>query len=192
MSKYFKLLSRNIERYTDSRRGTPKGTIVQIKGNVNAYLAKPSSGESKKAVLYLPDIFGIWQNSKLMADAFAAQGYLCLVVDTFNGDPVPLEMPDGFDLMKWLSEGSDGNNPHTIDAVDPIVVSGIEYLKGIGVTQIAAAGYCLGAKVSRLVISDNFQHADTISSTLFATTRVAFKSVSSPILLLWSRKNWLR
>jgi dienelactone hydrolase len=90
-----------------------------------------------------------------MADAFAAQGYICLVVDTFNGDPVPLEMPDGFNIMKWLTEGSDGNNPHTIDAVDPIVVSGIEYLKSIGLTKIAAVGYCLGAKVSCLVISDN-------------------------------------
>ncbi|KAM0285059.1 hypothetical protein ACHAO9_008890 [Fusarium lateritium] len=126
--------------------GKPKGTDIQIKGNVNAYLAKPSSGETNQAVLYLPDIFGIWQNSKLMADAFAAQGYLCLVLDTFNGDPVPLEMPDGFDIMKWLKEGSDGQNPHTIDAVDPIVVSGIEYLKSIGITQIAAVGYCLGAK----------------------------------------------
>jgi dienelactone hydrolase len=89
-----------------------------------------------------------------MADAFAAQGYLCLVLDTFNGDPVPLEMPDGFDIMNWLNEGSDGQNPHTPEAVDPIVVSGIEYLKSIGVTQIAAVGYCLGARVSRLLISD--------------------------------------
>lgn len=82
-----------------------------------------------------------------MADAFAAEGYTCLVVDTFNGDPVPLEMPEGFDIMKWLGEGSDGKNPHGAEAVDPIVVSGIEYLKSIGITQIAAVGYCLGAKV---------------------------------------------
>ncbi|EXL46733.1 hypothetical protein FOCG_11081 [Fusarium oxysporum f. sp. radicis-lycopersici 26381] len=124
--------------------GAPKGDIVKV-GNVTGYLAK-SSKESKQAVLYLPDIFGIWQNSKLMADAFAAEGYTCLVVDTFNGDPVPLEMPEGFDIMKWLGEGSDGKNPHTAEAVDPIVVSGIEYLKSIGITQIAAVGYCLGAK----------------------------------------------
>lgn len=82
-----------------------------------------------------------------MADAFAAEGYICLVLDTFNGDPVPLQMPDGFDIMKWLNEGSDGKNPHTTQAVDPIVVSGINYLKNIGLEQIAAVGYCLGAKV---------------------------------------------
>ncbi|PTD09476.1 Hydrolase tropI [Fusarium culmorum] len=126
--------------------GEPTGSIIHIDNNINGYVAKPSSGQTNKAILYLPDIFGIWQNSKLMADAFAAEGYICLVLDTFNGDPVPLQMSDGFDIMKWLSEGSDGKNPHTTEAVDPIVVSGINYLKNIGVEQIAAVGYCLGAK----------------------------------------------
>lgn len=92
-----------------------------------------------------------------MADAFAAEGYTCLVVDTFNGDPVPLEMPEGFDIMKWLGEGSDGKNPHTAEAVDPIVVSGIEYLKSIGIIQIAAVGYCLGAKVGCIPKHEVFQ-----------------------------------
>ncbi|KAG8666624.1 hypothetical protein FPOAC2_11740 [Fusarium poae] len=126
--------------------GEPTGTTIQIDNKTNGYVAKPFSGESKKAVLYLPDIFGIWQNSKLMADAFAAQGYLCLVLDTYNGDPVPPQMPDGFDIMKWLNEGSDGKNPHTSEATDQIVVAGINYLKDLGVTKIAAVGYCIGAK----------------------------------------------
>ncbi|CEI39786.1 hypothetical protein FVEN_g2067 [Fusarium venenatum] len=126
--------------------GEPTGSIIQIDNKINGYVANPPSGQPKKAILYLPDIFGIWQNSKLMADAFAAQGYLCLVLDTYNGDPVPLQMPDGFDIMKWLTEGSDGKNPHTTEATDSIVVAGIKYLKSIGVAKIAAVGYCIGAK----------------------------------------------
>ncbi|RGP61375.1 hydrolase dienelactone hydrolase, partial [Fusarium longipes] len=126
--------------------GTPEGETIQIENKINGYLAKPSSGQSKKTILYLPDIFGIWQNSKLMADAFASKGYTCLVLDTHNGDPVPLQMPDGFDIMKWFNQGSSGNNPHTVDAVDPIIVAGIKYLKSIGATKIAAVGYCIGAK----------------------------------------------
>lgn len=128
-------------------RGEPGGILVRIDGKIDAYLAKPSSKIPRQGILYIPDIVGIWQNSKLMADAFAAQGYVCLVVDIFNGDPAPLNMPDGFDIMKWLTEGSDGHNPHTPDAIDPIVQSSIAYLKSIGITQIGAAGYCLGAKV---------------------------------------------
>ncbi|KAF4446665.1 hypothetical protein F53441_9707 [Fusarium austroafricanum] len=126
--------------------GTPKGETVNVSGNVTGYLAKPSSNEAKKAVLYLPDIFGIWQNSKLMADAFAAEGYVCLVLDTFNGDALPVNLPEGFNIGKWFGEGSDGKNPHTAEVIDPIVVSGIEYLKSIGITQIGAVGYCIGAK----------------------------------------------
>lgn len=111
-------------------------------------MALPAEKEaSQRAVLYLPDIIGIWQNSKLMADAFARQGYACLVLDLFNGDPAPLNMPEDFDIMKWLQEGTGGKNPHTSETIDPIVVSGINYLKGLGITKIAAAGYCFGAKV---------------------------------------------
>lgn len=81
-----------------------------------------------------------------MADAFAKQGYTTLVLDLFNGDPVKLNRPEGFDLMSWLSKGSDGNNPHTMEYVDPIVEKGIQHLKDLGVTKIGAVGYCFGAK----------------------------------------------
>lgn len=84
-----------------------------------------------------------------MADQFAANGYLCLVVDTFNGDPLPLgDKPPGFDFMSWLNNGMDGKNPHTPEAVDPIVEAAIKALKEeYGVTKLGAVGYCFGAKV---------------------------------------------
>ncbi|KAF3803777.1 Hydrolase tropI [Colletotrichum gloeosporioides] len=127
--------------------GTPEGSLIQIDGNIEAYLAIPTSQQTPaRAVLYLPDIIGIWQNSKLMADEFARHGYVCLVLDTFNRDPCPLNMPADFDIMKWLQEGSDGQNPHTTETIDPIVQAAIKYLKGMGIEQIGAAGYCFGAK----------------------------------------------
>lgn len=82
-----------------------------------------------------------------MADAFAARGYLTVVVDLFNGDPIPLNRPEGFDLMKWLAQGSTGDNPHTKEQVDPIVVKAIAAMRGMGVKHIGAVGYCFGAKV---------------------------------------------
>lgn len=83
-----------------------------------------------------------------MADTFAAEGYTTLVLDLFNGDPVPLNKPAGFDIMSWISKGSDGQNPHTKEFVDPIIVSGIKTLQSLGIKKIGAAGYCFGAKVS--------------------------------------------
>ncbi|KAF4944288.1 hypothetical protein FSARC_14709 [Fusarium sarcochroum] len=100
---------------------------------MGSLLLSTSGGEHKDvAILYLPDIFGIWQNSKLMADQFAACGYHCLVADTFNGDAT--------------TEGSNGKNPHTKE-VDPIVEAAIQFLKQeYGVAKIGAVGYCFGGK----------------------------------------------
>lgn len=174
-------------------RGEPTGSIIQIDNKINGYLAKPLSGQTNKAILYLPDIFGIWQNSKLMADAFAAEGYICLVLDTFNGDPVPLQMPDGFAITKWLNEGSDGKNPHTTQAVDPIVVSGINYLKNIGVEQIAAVGYCLGAKVRFIdccqPFSSRTKNISAFNSTLQKWHR---RGIHRPSVLCRARRAGLR
>ncbi|KAG6009735.1 hypothetical protein E4U21_001483 [Claviceps maximensis] len=133
--------------------GTPKGKIVKIDDKIDAYVATPSEASSRAnehkhghGIIYLPDVVGIWQNSKLMADLFAEHGYTTVVLDLFNGDPIKLNSPDGFDFMKWLEEGSDGKNPHTPPSVDPIVEAGIKYIKGLGVTKLAAVGYCFGAK----------------------------------------------
>ncbi|KAL2152807.1 hypothetical protein VTH82DRAFT_3962 [Thermothelomyces myriococcoides] len=129
--------------------GTPTGELVTVAGKHDAYLARPPADKEHKGagILFIPDVIGIWQNSKLLADQFAANGYLTLLLDVFNKDAIPLNRPPGFDLMKWLNEGSDGKNPHTKEAVDPIVVDGIKELKEkYGITKLGAVGYCFGAK----------------------------------------------
>lgn len=45
------------------------------------------------ALLYSPDVLGIWKNSQLMEDQFAANGYHTLIVDTFNCDALSLNRP---------------------------------------------------------------------------------------------------
>ena len=127
--------------------------MVKVNDKWDAYLAAPSDEKAHKGVglLYIPDVIGIWQNSQLMADQFAANGYHCLVIDVFNGDALSLNRPEGFDFMKWLNEGSDGKNPHTTQAVDPIVEAAIKTMKEKhGVAKLGALGYCFGAKVSQV------------------------------------------
>jgi dienelactone hydrolase len=77
-----------------------------------------------------------------MVDQFAANGYYTLMPDLFNGDPIPLNRPEGFDFMTWLTKGSSGNNPHTVKEVDPIVQKSIDYLKQQGFKKIGSVGYC--------------------------------------------------
>ncbi|KAK2591752.1 hypothetical protein QQS21_010542 [Conoideocrella luteorostrata] len=128
--------------------GTPKGKTIKIDNKIDAYVATPAEGKAKNGcgILYIPDVIGIYQNSQLMADLFAEYGYITVIPDLFNGDPVKLNRSEGFDLFKWLNEGSDGKNPHTTAYVDPIVEAGIKYIKGLGVTKLGAVGYCFGGK----------------------------------------------
>ncbi|RDA86898.1 hypothetical protein CP532_1841 [Ophiocordyceps camponoti-leonardi (nom. inval.)] len=128
--------------------GSPSGQTTKVDGRIDAYLAKAPEDKARKGcgILYLPDVIGIWQNSKLMADTFAASGYTTLLIDLFNGDPVPLNRTTDFDFPGWLQHGSDGKNPHTAEVVDPIVEAGIKAMRDMGIKRIAAVGYCFGAK----------------------------------------------
>jgi dienelactone hydrolase len=131
--------------------GSPTGKSVTIAGKIDAYLATPPESAPKKhdgkAILFIPDVIGIWQNSQLLADQFAANGYLTLIPDIFNGDPVKLNRPDGFDLFQWIAKGTNGDNPHDAPAIDPIIIESIKALKEeYGATKIGAVGYCFGAK----------------------------------------------
>ena len=60
--------------------------------------------------------------------------------DLFEGDPVPLNRPGDFDVMKWR----DGHLP---GKVDPIVEATIKEMRdNLGVKRLGAVGYCFGAK----------------------------------------------
>ncbi|KAI5460460.1 Alpha/Beta hydrolase protein [Mariannaea sp. PMI_226] len=129
--------------------GEPRGKLIKIANDsIDAYLATPPDGvvDKKVGILYIADIFGIWNNSKLLADEFAKNGFTCLIPDLFNGDHFPQPRPPNFDLMGWFAKGTNGDNPHSPEYVDPITVKGIEALKGLGLSKIGAVGYCFGAK----------------------------------------------
>ena len=125
------------------RRGTPTGKSIKI-GNIETYEAVPTGKTIHKdtAIIFLPDVIGIWANSQLMADQYAANGYYTIIPDLFNGDALALNRPADFDLMAWLTKGSDGKNPHTFEAIDPIVAKAIAYLQENGYKKIGAVGYC--------------------------------------------------
>ncbi|KAI1760102.1 dienelactone hydrolase [Hypoxylon sp. FL1150] len=130
--------------------GEPKGQDIKI-GNWDAYITVPQNAMAEahgfSALLFIPDVIGIWQNSKLIADQFAANGYLTLVLDIYNGDALALNRPEGFDFEGWIAHGSTGDNPHTPKAIDPIVEAAIGYLREErGVNRLGAVGYCFGAK----------------------------------------------
>ncbi|UKZ72466.1 hypothetical protein TrVFT333_000095 [Trichoderma virens FT-333] len=129
-------------------RGVPKGKLIKLDGGIDAYLSTASDKNVNKGIgiLFAPEAMGIYPNSQLLADSFAAKGYTTLIPDVFNGDAVPLNKFATIDLMSWLTKGSNGNNPHTTEYVDPIIVAGIKALRQLGIHRIGGVGYCFGAK----------------------------------------------
>jgi dienelactone hydrolase len=69
-------------------KGTPKGSIGQFAGRP-AYIARPKE-QGKQAVIIATDVFG-WSlpNARLIADAFAAHGFLTVVPDAFGKHHFP-------------------------------------------------------------------------------------------------------
>lgn len=69
--------------------------------------------------------------------------------DLFHGDPIPLNPPAGFELMKWLlGAKAGGEGPgHPVERVEPVVKAAIKHMKEeMGVKRLGAVGYCFGAK----------------------------------------------
>ncbi|KAL0255015.1 hypothetical protein SLS55_009542 [Diplodia seriata] len=120
--------------------GASAGKIEKVAG-ISTYLAYPENKSTENAILILTDIFGHeFVNVQLLADQFAANGYFAVIPDLFNGDPVPVDMPADFELMKWLGG-------HGVAQVDPIVDAVVKELKGkLGVKRLGGVGYCFGAK----------------------------------------------
>ncbi|KAL5492295.1 hypothetical protein ACEPAI_3742 [Sanghuangporus weigelae] len=124
-----------------THEGVPTGKIEEIAG-VRTYVAIPPEGtayDKTKAVLFLPDVFGIdLVNSRLLADDFAKNGFQTYLPDYLNGDPI-VELNASFDFPSWLAK-------HGAEQTRPPLDKVIAALKEKGVTSFGATGYCFGAR----------------------------------------------
>lgn len=114
---------------------------------VDTYITYPKGNKApEKAIIFLTDIIGIYNNSQLLADEFANNGYLTVVPDLFQGDPIKLgDMEAGkANLPAWIGKHQPAN-------VDPVVEATIKYVREeLGVKKVGAVGYCFGGKVGYL------------------------------------------
>jgi len=139
--------------------GTSEGTYEEING-IKTYVATPKVDYPKdKAVIYLPDVFGLeLPNNLLLVDDFARNGFKVVAPDLFEGDPVP---PDAlstgtFDLPTWISK-------HSADHTGKRARKVIEGLKAKGITVYGATGYCYGARLVFDLAFENLIHAAVVA-----------------------------
>ncbi|EUC33591.1 hypothetical protein COCCADRAFT_4891 [Bipolaris zeicola 26-R-13] len=123
-------------------QGTPKGNVKQI-GNIRTYFAYPEDGSTQNAILLMTDALGMdFLNTQLIADQFAANGYLVVIPDVFNGNHIRFPFPPSFSLQDWV----DNTMPRT-PTVDPIYETVINHLRNkLGVKRLGGIGYCFGGK----------------------------------------------
>lgn len=108
---------------------------------VSTYIAYPPDRSTKNAILFLTDGNGHrFINAHLMADQFAARGFLVVMPDLFHGDPIPVDYGPDFDIMGWY-------NQHLPPRVDPIIDAILgEMRTTLACQQVGAVGYCFGGK----------------------------------------------
>jgi len=153
--------------------GTPNGSVETING-VSTYVSKPADGSKKQVILYLVDVFGYHlNNSRLLADEYASQGFYVYMPDILEGDALPMEVlqkiapteaeppRDGIidraadkasamaSLGPWLTKHRDAVS-------NPIIEGFLNHIKAdphIG--KIGAVGFCWGARHALLLAAGN-------------------------------------
>ncbi|KIW40993.1 uncharacterized protein PV06_06591 [Exophiala oligosperma] len=128
--------------------GTATGEFSTL-GDFEIYTKYPENKSTEKGILIITDVIGHrFINANLIADQFAANGYFVMMPDLFHKDPIPLDRPGDFDIMKWMQgEYSESKTPHTPPTVDPIVDSClVEMRTKYNCKKIGAVGYCFGGK----------------------------------------------
>ncbi|EIN09463.1 alpha/beta-hydrolase [Punctularia strigosozonata HHB-11173 SS5] len=163
--------------------GEPAGKIEKIDG-VDVYVATPEIDYPKdKVILFLPDVFGLAQNNKLVADAFAKNGFKTILPDYLNGDPISEDVltgkVPGFTINDWFAN-------HGPDKTRPPLDKVINALKTQGVTIFGATGYCLGARYAFDLAFENIPKAVVVNhpSLLEPSDLEKYFSVSKAPLLI--------
>ncbi|TRX96778.1 hypothetical protein FHL15_002084 [Xylaria flabelliformis] len=155
-------------------KGTPKGEIATI-GRVSTYVSYPSDKSTKNAILILSDVIGHkFVNAQLIADQFAAHGYVVVMPDLFHGDDVPLNRPEGFQIQEWLKN-------HLPEHVEPIIDAVIaEMIEKMGCERINGVGYCFGGRyVARYLGTGKLHVGYTAHPTMMSPEELA--GVKGPI-----------
>jgi carboxymethylenebutenolidase len=127
---------------------TPTNTAIPTldgEGAIPAYVARPDA-DSSRAIIVIPEIFGVNAGIREKCDDWAAQGYLAVAPDIFWRFAPGIELDPDVEAEMNEALGYFGTfNPDTgvkdIEAV-------IRWARGQGANKVGAVGFCLGGKLA--------------------------------------------
>jgi dienelactone hydrolase len=143
---------------------------------------------TKRGLIYIPDIFGPHPNAYQIADEFAERGGYCVIIpDFFRGSHWPLNSfppPNGFDSPEWMEFISKMTSPsYQQESLKPKIQQAIAILQSLGVTSIAAVGFCWGGSLAMQALTEGLIVAAASPHPSFLTTDMMTK-IQGPVCLL--------
>ncbi len=108
---------------------------------LGGYLALPASGGPHPGLLLVPDVRGVSNHFRDVAERFAAEGFATLVVDLYSREGVP-DLPDIDAMFRWMAALADRRVLADLQAArDHLANRPDVHADAIGIT-----GFCMGGQ----------------------------------------------
>lgn len=114
-------------------------------GSIPAYVARPDTNSSR-AIIVIPEIFGVNAGIRQKCDDWAAEGYLAIAPDIFWRFAPGVELNPDVDAELQEAFGYFGQYDPDKGVKD--IEAAIRWLHGQGASKVGCAGYCLGGRLA--------------------------------------------
>jgi len=112
---------------------------------IPAYVARPDA-DSSRAIIVIPEIFGLNAGIVQKCEDWAAQGYLAIAPDLFWRFAPGVDLNP--DIEAELNEALRLLGQYNVDDGVKDIEAAIRWLHGQGASKVGCVGYCLGGKLA--------------------------------------------
>lgn len=114
-------------------------------GQIPAYVAQPDA-DSSRAIIVIPEIFGVNAGIRKKCDDWAAQGYLAIAPDIFWRFAPGVELSP--DVEAEFNEALGYFQRYDADDGVKDIEAAVRWLRGQSATKIGCVGFCLGGRLA--------------------------------------------
>jgi carboxymethylenebutenolidase len=148
---------------------------------IPAYVAKPA-GDAKKAIIVLPEIFGVNAGVRKKVDDWAALGYLAVAPDLFWRFAPGVELNPDIEAEFQEALGYFGQYDADKGVYD--IEAAIRWLRDQGAEKIGTVGFCLGGRLAYMAATrTDIDAAVGYYGVMIDQMLDESKAISNPLML---------